>query len=54
VNLVVLGPEFAGQMAAEFKRDLAESEQITLEKWNNRPLTDRLKEFSARLWARFL
>ena len=54
VNLVVLGPEFAGQMATEFRRDLAESEEITLEKWGNRPVTDRLKEFSARLWARFL
>jgi cardiolipin synthase len=54
VNLVVLGPEFAGQMAAEFRKDLGESEQITLENWNKRPLIDRFKEFSARLWARFL
>ncbi len=54
VNLVVLGPEFAGQMAVEFQRDLAQSEEITLEKWRNRPLTDRVKEYSARLWARFL
>ena len=54
INAVVLGPEFAAQMAAVFKRDLAESEEITLEKWRNRPLTDRMKELSARLWARFL
>ena len=54
VNAVVLGPDFAGQMIAVFRRDLAESEEITLEKWRNRPIIDRIKEFSARLWARFL
>ena len=54
VNAVVLGPEFAAQMGAVFRRDLAESDEITLEKWRNRPLTDRFKEMSARLWARFL
>ena len=54
VNAVILGPEFAAQMVAVFKRDLVESEEITLEKWRNRPLTDRFKEMSARLWARFL
>lgn len=54
VNLVVMGPEFAAQMADVFKRDIAESEEITLEKWRNRPISDRLKELSARAWARLL
>ena len=54
INAVILGPEFAGQMAAEFSKDLAQSEEITLDKWSNRPLTDRIKEASARFWARFL
>jgi cardiolipin synthase len=54
VNVVVMGPEFAAQMLAVFNRDLTESEEITLEKWNNRPLSDRVKEVSARFWARLL
>ena len=54
VNAVVLGPEFASQMAAVFRADLTQSEEITLQGWRNRPLSDRLKEISARLWARFL
>ena len=54
VNAVVLGPEFASQMAAVFRSDLTQSEEITLQGWRNRPLSDRLKEISARLWARFL
>jgi len=54
INAVILGPEFAAQMAAVFRGDLAQSEEITLEKWRNRPLLDRFKETSARLWARFL
>ncbi len=54
INAVVLGPEFAGRMAAVFRGDLADSEEITLEKWRNRPIEDRLKELVARIWARFL
>ena len=54
INAVILGPEFAAQMAAVFRGDLAQSEEITLEKWRNRPFLDRFKETSARLWARFL
>ncbi len=54
INVVVMGPEFAAQMAAVFKRDIAESGEITLEKWHNRPISNRLKEISARLLARFL
>ncbi len=54
INAVVLGTEFAAQMAAEFAHDLAQSEEITLQQWRDRPLTDHLKEMSARVWARFL
>jgi cardiolipin synthase A/B len=54
LNAVVLGPDFAAQMNAMFAKDLAESEEITLEKWRSRPLSERLKEIGARLWARFL
>jgi cardiolipin synthase len=41
-------------MGAVFQRDIAESEEITLEAWRNRPISTRVKEVSARLWARML
>jgi cardiolipin synthase len=54
LNAIVLGPDFAKQANAIFDRDIAQSEQITLEKWRERPISDRIKEVGARLWARLL
>jgi cardiolipin synthase len=54
INAVVLGPEFAAQMNTVFRKDMAESEEITLGRWRSRPLQDRLKELAARAWARLL
>jgi cardiolipin synthase A/B len=54
LNLVVLGPDFAVRMGDVFAKDLANSKQVTLEEWHHRPLSDRLKEASARAWAYFL
>ena len=54
VNAVVLGREFARQMAAMFDADLAVSEPIDPERWARRPLVFRFKEFMARLWDRLL
>jgi len=54
LNVVVLGPEFAAQMAAIFARDVAQSEEITKEKWASRSLEDRVKEIAARAWSRLL
>ena len=54
VNAVILGPEFGAQMQAMFDADLAASEPITLEKWAQRPLGDRVKEISARVWEYWL
>ena len=54
LNAVVLGPEFGGRMEALFEKDLGQSEEITREKWRNRPLQDRLREAAARAWAYFL
>ena len=48
VNAVVLGPDFANQMEAMFKRDLDDSEAISLEKWERRSLRERLKEIFSR------
>ncbi len=49
LTAVILGPEFGAKMRASFERDLAESDLITLEAWQKRPVTTRAKEFMARL-----
>jgi cardiolipin synthase len=54
INAVVLGPDFGGQMQAMFDADIAVSDDITLEKWESRPLGDHLREMSARAWAYWL
>ena len=54
VNAVILGQEFGAQMQAMFEKDLASSNPITLEEWNQRPIGMRVKEWVARLWKRAL
>ena len=54
VTAVVLGSEFGEKMRASFDRDLAESDTITLEAWERRPLKTRAKEAFARLWEYWL
>lgn len=54
VNVVVLGPEFGDKMRAAFIADLAKSDEITLEKWQRRPLGTRSKELFGRLWEYWL
>lgn len=54
LNAVVLGKEFGAQVQAMFDKDLAESDEITIEQWERRPLDQRLKELFARVWAYWL
>jgi cardiolipin synthase A/B len=54
LNAVVLGTEFGKQVQTMFARDLAASEAITLEQWQQRPLDLRLKEWFARVWEYWL
>lgn len=54
INAVMLGQEFGSKMRALYEKDLESSKLITLEAWRSRSLLSRLKERSARLWARFL
>jgi len=54
VNAVVLGTDFGGQVQAMFDRDLAASDEITLDKWERRSLGPRLKEVFARIWEYWL
>jgi cardiolipin synthase len=54
IDAVVLGEDFAGQMQAMFERDLAQSVEIDLASWRKRPVSDRLKEWSAGIWKYWL
>jgi cardiolipin synthase A/B len=48
INVVVFGDEFANTMENTFAEDLRDSVEITNEKWEQRPLGDRIKEWAAR------
>jgi len=54
VNAVVVGQDFGGQMRAMFEADLAASDRITLESWQQRSLDDRVKELAAQIWQYWL
>jgi cardiolipin synthase len=54
LNAVVLGPDFAAELDADFAGDLRHSKAITRESWSKRPLSDRFKESAARAWALLL
>ena len=49
LNVVVLDPAFGRDMESAFEEDLRDSKQVTLEQWRRRPISDRIKEFAARL-----
>ena len=48
INVVVLGGEFGAALENAFVEDLRYSVEITVEKWAQRSLGDRLKEWTAR------
>ena len=50
VNVVILDREFAEKMEAMFQSDLDESDEVLLEQWQGRPLTDRILEWVAHLF----
>jgi cardiolipin synthase len=54
INAVILGREFGQRMQAVFAGDLAASEAIDRERWEQRPLSFRFKEWMARMWGRLL
>ena len=54
LNAVVLGVEFGHEVQAMFDKDLAASDAITLERWQSRPFSLRLKERLARAWEYWL
>jgi cardiolipin synthase len=54
VCAIILGQEFGDQMKAMFDKDIESSRLITLETWRQRSIIIRLKEFGARLLARWI
>jgi cardiolipin synthase A/B len=54
VNAVILGRDFANQMESMFMRDLGDSNEIHLERWEHRSLGEHLKEFFSQLFSRWL
>jgi cardiolipin synthase len=54
LNAVVLGSAFGKQVQAMFARDLAMSDEITLEKWRKRGFNLRLKEWFGKVWEYWL
>ncbi|MEO7762339.1 MAG: cardiolipin synthase [Casimicrobiaceae bacterium] len=54
INAVILGSEFCAQMQRVFDADLAASNPITLEQWEQRPVAERLKEITAKVWKYWL
>ncbi len=54
VNAVVLGAEFGVRMRKSFDDDVAQSHELTLERWQQRPLAQRLKESLSRIWQYWL
>jgi cardiolipin synthase len=49
INAVILGRDFSSQMDAMFARDLAESDAIDPDRWEQRSLLLRFKEWAAQL-----
>lgn len=49
LNVVVVDPAFGRDMESAFSEDLRDSKEITLDEWRQRPWSDRVKEFAARL-----
>ena len=54
LNAVVLGKEFGNQLQTMFNKDLAASEPVKLEDWEQRKLDIHLKELIARIWEYWL
>ena len=54
VNAVVLGMNFGDQMRAAFISDIAQSQQIDLEQWQDRSAVLRFKEWFSSLWQYWL
>ena len=54
VNAAILSKEFASEMEKMFARDVSASHEIRLKEWKNRPILNRIKEWFAHQFERWL
>lgn len=54
INVIVIGKDFADKMEEMFEQDLTASDEVSSEKWSQRPFLNRIKEFFAHLLAPWL
>ncbi|WP_338758716.1 cardiolipin synthase [Massilia sp. METH4] len=54
VNVIILGGAFGKEMEIAFREDVKNSNQVTLTRWRDRPLLDRMKEFASKVWDYWL
>ena len=52
VNLAAEDLVLAKRLGEDFDRDLARSRRVTLEDWNNRPMSEKVVEFASRILER--
>jgi cardiolipin synthase len=54
INVIVLDAAFGASMEAAFQEDIRNSREIRLDEWEQRPVTERAKEWGARRLAYYL
>lgn len=54
ISAFIYSYKFAQRLEQDFRQDLADSEEILLEEYKKRPLSNRIKESSARLFSPLL
>jgi len=54
IDAIVLSQGFGDQMRAAFQNDLAQSQQLTMEKWQSRGLWLKMQEMTAGMWEYWL
>ncbi|EAP86929.1 cardiolipin synthase [Croceibacter atlanticus] len=54
INALLFNDDFGKQMTEMFERDLEDTEELILEQWRDRALSEKLKESFNRLWAPLL
>jgi cardiolipin synthase len=54
IDAVVIGSQTGAQMQRFFEQDLRHAQRIDEQSWNQRPLSERLRERFWRLWEQLL
>jgi cardiolipin synthase len=54
VNVIILGADFASKMEDMFTKDLEDCNQISLTQWEERPITERMRELLSHFFRYWL